>query len=99
MDSSRALTPTPTTTKPGKGCGDKNHLHERRFECKIVITDVRKKEGDSGTTTFVFTVAVSGSPLRTVTVDWATAAGATTARKSVDQATSGQLTCPTASSA
>ena len=59
-------TTTPTTTKPGKGCGDKNHLHDRRFECKITIGDVSKKEGDSGTTAFVFTVSVSGSPTSTV---------------------------------
>ena len=76
--SSTTTTTTPTTTKPGKGCGDKNHLHERRFECKITISDVSKKEGDSGTTAFVFTVAVSGSPLSTVTVDWATGAGTAT---------------------
>src|SRR5438270_12930658 len=43
---SSTTTTTPTTTKPGKGCGDKNHLHERRFECKITISDVSKKEGD-----------------------------------------------------
>jgi hypothetical protein len=72
---STTTTTTPTVTKPGKGCGDKNHLHERRFECKVVIFDVSKKEGNSGTTAFVFTVAVSGSPLSTVTVDWATAQG------------------------
>jgi hypothetical protein len=62
-------------TKPGKGCGDKNHLHDRRFECTIAISDVSKKEGNSGTTPFVFTVSVSGSPLSTVTVDWATGGG------------------------
>src|SRR5437899_2425615 len=75
---STTTTTTPTTTKPGKGCGDKNHLHDRRFECKITISDVSKKEGDSGTTSFVFTVAVSGSPLSAVTVDWATGGGTAT---------------------
>jgi large repetitive protein len=72
---STTTTTTPTVTKPGKGCGDKNHLHERRFECKVTINDVSKKEGSSGTTAFVFTLAVSGSPLSTVTVDWATGGG------------------------
>jgi hypothetical protein len=72
---STTTTTTPTTTKPGKGCGDKNHLHDRRFECKITISDVSKKEGNSGTTAFAFTVSVSGSPLSTVTVDWATGGG------------------------
>ena len=72
---STTTTTTPTSTKPGKGCGDKNHLHDRRFECKIAITDVSKKEGNSGLTAFVFTVSVSGSPMSTVSVDWATGGG------------------------
>jgi hypothetical protein len=72
---STTTTTTPTSTKPGKGCGDKNHLHDRRFECKITISSVSKKEGNSGTTAFVFTLTVSGSPLSTVTVDWATGGG------------------------
>ena len=72
---STSTTTTPTSTKPGKGCGDKNHLHDRRFECKITITDVSKKEGNSGLTAFVFTVSVSGSPMSTVSVDWATGGG------------------------
>src|ERR671938_267334 len=70
-----STTITPTSTKPGTGCGDKNHLHDRRFECKITISDVSKKEGNSGTTSFAFVVLVSGSPLSTVTVDWATGGG------------------------
>jgi hypothetical protein len=72
---STTTTTTPTITKPGKGCGDKNHLHDRRFECKVTIASVSKKEGNSGTTGFVFTLSVSGSPLSTVTVDWATGGG------------------------
>jgi hypothetical protein len=72
---STTTTTTPTITKPGKGCGDKNHLHDRRFECKITISSVSKKEGNSDTTPFVFTLSVSGSPLSTVTVDWATGGG------------------------
>src|SRR5205085_6132320 len=72
---STSTTTTPTSTKPGKGCGDKNHLHDRRFECKIAITDVSKKEGNTGLTAFVFTVSVSGSPMSTVSVDWATGGG------------------------
>jgi Calx-beta domain len=72
---STTTTTTPTSTKPGKGCGDKNHLHDRRFECKVTISSVSKKEGNSGLTPFAFTVSVSGSPLSTVTVDWATGGG------------------------
>jgi hypothetical protein len=76
--STSTSTTTPTSTQPGKGCGDKNHLHDRRFECKITISNVSKKEGNSGTTPFVFTVSVSGSPLSTVSVDWATGGGTAT---------------------
>jgi len=75
ITTSTTTTTTPTITKPGKGCGDKNHLHDRRFECKVTISSVSKKEGNSGTTAFVFTLSVSGSPLSTVTVDWATGGG------------------------
>ena|SRR5438105_7515484 len=72
---STTTTTTPTSTKPGKGCGDKNHLHERRFECKVVIANLSKKEGNSGTTSFAFPLTLSGSPLSPVTVDYATADG------------------------
>jgi Calx-beta domain-containing protein len=78
ITTSTTTTTTPTITKPGKGCGDKNHLHERRFECKVVISDVSKKEGNSGASAFVFTLEVSGSPVNTVTVDYATASGTAT---------------------
>ena len=78
--STSTTTTTPTVTKPGKGCGDKNHLHERRFECKVVVNDVSGKEGEAGTTTrLVFTVSLSGQPLTPVTVDYATANGTATA--------------------
>jgi hypothetical protein len=61
--------------KPGKGCGDKNHLHDRNFECKVSIDDVKKKEGNSGTTIFAFTISLSGSPIDPVTAVWSTASG------------------------
>ena len=78
--STTTSTTTPTSTKPGKGCGDKNHLHERRFECKVVIADFAAREGKAGTTTsFVFTVSLSGQPLYPVTVTYATANGTATA--------------------
>ena len=73
-------TTTPTVTKPGKGCGDKNHLHERRFECKVVIGDASVKEGKLGAaTSLVLTVVLSGSPQNAVTVDYATSPGTATA--------------------
>ena len=37
---STSTSTTSTATKPGKGCGDKNHLHDRRFECKVTIASV-----------------------------------------------------------
>ena len=61
--------------KPGKGCGDKNHLHDRRFQCKASVNDVSQNEGNSGTTSFVFTVSLSDSPVDTVTLVYATANG------------------------
>src|ERR671936_2263097 len=91
--SSTTSTTTPTVTKPGKGCGDKNHLHERRFECKVDISDVQAKEGKSGTTAFTFVVSLSGNPLSPVTVDYASAPGTATTPSDF-QAVSGTLTFP-----
>jgi Calx-beta domain len=92
--STSTSTTTPTATKPGKGCGDKNHLHERRFECKVEISDVQGKEGRSGATSFTFVVSLSGNPLSPVTVDYASAAGTATTPSDF-QAASGTLTFPT----
>jgi hypothetical protein len=64
--------------KPGKGCGDPNHLHDRRFECKVSVNSVGKKEGNSGTTPFVFTISLVDTPLSTVTAVWTTADGTAT---------------------
>jgi hypothetical protein len=103
--STSTSTTTPTVTKPGKGCGDKNHLHERRSECKVVIFDAAaKKEGKAGTTTaFVFTVVLSDRAIDPVTVSYTTASG--TAKSSSDLVTapdfiaaSGTLTIPAGSS-
>jgi len=76
---STTTTTTPTVTKPGKGCGDKNHLHERRFECKVVIADGSAKEGKAGAvSSLILTLTLSGSPLSPVTVNYSTAAGSAT---------------------
>jgi hypothetical protein len=40
-----------------------------------VISNVTKKEGNSGVTSFSFPVTLSAAPLSTVTVDYATADG------------------------
>ena len=76
---STTTTTTPTVTKPGKGCGDKNHLHERRFECKVDISDATIKEGKLGTTSsLVLTLELSGEPMSVVTLNYATAGGTAT---------------------
>jgi len=84
-------TTTPTVTKPGKGCGDKNHLHERRFECKVDIAGVTKKEGKNGKNAFSFTVTLSDAPEDRVTVDFSTASGTAVAGSDF-LATAGTLT-------
>jgi hypothetical protein len=92
--STSTSTTTPTSTKPGKGCGDKNHLHDRRFECKVTILNVSKKEGNSGTTIFSFAVTLSATALSPVTVNFATANGSAIAPGDYTT-TSGTLTIPT----
>jgi hypothetical protein len=74
-----ASSPSETQYKPGKGCGDKNHPHERSYQCKMSINDVSQNEGNSGTTSFAFTVSLSDTPLDTVTVTYATANGTASA--------------------
>jgi Calx-beta domain len=86
-----AGTPADDQYKPGKGCGDKNHLHDRRFECKITINDVSVKEGSSGFRSAVFTVSLDSSAIDQVTVDFATSDGTATAPGD-DDAGAGTLT-------
>jgi len=76
--------------RPGKGCGDRNHLHERRFQCKVKVSDASVKEGNSGTRSMVYTVSLSDSPLSTVTVGYSSANG-TAAAGSDYLATAGTL--------
>jgi hypothetical protein len=62
--------------KPGKGCGDKNHEHERNFQCKMSISSVSQREGNGpGLTSFNFRVSLDKTPIDTVTGVWATADG------------------------
>ena len=65
--------------KPGKGCGDQNHIHDRRHQCKARVSDASVREGNSGTTSMTFTVSLSDSPLSIVTVGYSTANGTATA--------------------
>jgi hypothetical protein len=64
--------------KPGKGCGDKNHVHEREAQCKITVKDVSKREGNSGTTAFTFEVSLNDFAIDPVTVVFASAGGTAT---------------------
>jgi hypothetical protein len=75
-----AVTPAASQyPKPGKGCGDKNHEHERNFQCKMSISSVSQKEGNGpGTTSFNFTVSLDKTPIDTVTGSWTTANGTAT---------------------
>jgi hypothetical protein len=68
-------TPSQTQYRPGKGCGDRNHIHERKHQCKVSINSASAKEGNSGTTAMVFTVSLSDFPLSTVTAVYSTANG------------------------
>ncbi len=83
--------PGKTQYRPGKGCGDQNHIHERRFQCKMTVGDASAKEGNSGTTRMVYTVSLDDSPLSTVTATYSTANGTATAGSDYN-ATAGTLT-------
>ena len=87
-------TTTPTSTKPGKGCGDKGHLHDRRFQCKIVIYNASTKEGNAGTKILSFSVTLQATAMGPVTVNFATANGTAIAPGDYT-ATNGILTIPT----
>lgn len=71
--------PADTQYRPGKGCGDMNHIHDRRFECQISINDVTVKEGNSGTSPAIFIVSLGGIAIDAVTVDFTTGNGSATA--------------------
>jgi hypothetical protein len=73
-----ANSPADNQYKPGKGCGDPNHVHERNFQCKVSINSVSNKEGDSGTTSYVFKISLNDTPLSQVTAAWTTADGSAT---------------------
>ena len=71
--------PSSDQYKPGKGCGDPNHLHERKAMCKGNVADASVKEGNLGATTnMVFTVTLSDVALSTVRIVYSTADGTAT---------------------
>ena len=61
-------------------------------EPRISISDVSKKEGNSGTTQFIFTVTLSSAYDQAVTVNYATADGSATVADHDYQAKSGTIT-------
>jgi hypothetical protein len=70
-----AHSPADDQYRPGKGCGDKNHIHERRAQCKAKVNNVKVKEGNSGTTAAVFTVSLNDFAIDEVTVAYTTVDG------------------------
>ena len=68
-------TPSDDQYRPGKGCGDKNHIHDRAYQCKINSSDASVKEGNSGTSQMAFTISLSDFALSDVTVVYSTANG------------------------
>jgi hypothetical protein len=97
---------TTTTPQPVLDCFDRrssaNDEPEVRVErpggghfeqCELRISDVSKKEGNSGIKGFTFTVSLNHPPLSTVTVDYATADGTASAGSDY-VAKSGTLTFP-----
>ncbi len=62
------------------------------FAPRVSVGDVAREEGNAGTTTFAFEVALSSPSSQTVTVDYATADGSATAAGSDYTTTSGTVT-------
>lgn len=99
---SSSTSPTTTVTnssadnqyRPGKGCGDQNHIHDRNDECKVSINSASKNEGNSGSTPFVLTVSLDSTPLSTVTATWSTAPGTATAGSDYVTATGTAIFAP-----
>jgi hypothetical protein len=78
-DSRVLSSPSTDQYRPGKGCGDRNHVHERKFQCKVDMSDASVKEGNSGLTSMVFTITLSDVALDRVVVVYSTADGTATA--------------------
>jgi hypothetical protein len=74
-----AKTPADDQYRPGKGCGDKNHIHEKNAQCKMKANDGRVKEGNSGTTPMVFTISLNDFAIDEVTAAYATVNGSAVA--------------------
>jgi hypothetical protein len=76
-DSTVLSSPSTDQYRPGKGCGDRNHVHERKFQCKVDISDASVKEGNSGQTSMVFTISLSDVALDRVVIVYSTIGGGT----------------------
>jgi hypothetical protein len=79
---------TNATIADGQGLGTINNDDNPPL---LSIDSVSQMEGNAGTTTFIFTVTLSGPSYETITVDFSTADGGATAGLDY-QATSGTLT-------
>ncbi len=69
---------SPTNATVGTGSGTETILNDDAAP-SLSISDVATTEGNSGTTNAVFTVSMSAASGQTVTVDWTTHDGTTTA--------------------
>ncbi len=82
-------TPTNATILDGHGVGT---IPNDDAAPTLSIEDVTHNEGDSGTTSYTFTVTKTGATSQTVTVDFTTADGTATIANSDYQTNSGSLT-------
>jgi CSLREA domain-containing protein len=82
-------TPTNATILDGHGVGT---IPNDDAQPTLSIDDVTHSEGDSGTTSYTFTVTKTGATSLTVTVDFATADGTATTANGDYQTNTGSLT-------
>jgi hypothetical protein len=86
--------PSADQYRPGQGCGDRNHVHERKYQCKVDISDASVKEGNSGLTSMVFTISLSDVALDRVVVVYSTADGTASAGTDYVAVTGASLSIP-----
>ena len=86
--------PSADQYRPGKGCGDRNHVHERKYQCKVDMGDASVVEGNAGVTNMVFTISLSDVALDRVVVVYSTANGTATAGSDYIPVTGASLSIP-----
>jgi hypothetical protein len=90
--------PSADQYRPGKGCGDRNHVHEFKYQCKVDMGDASVIEGNSGVTSMVFTISLSDVALDRVVVVYSTADGTATAGSDYLPVAGASLSIPAGSS-